>query len=177
MSIEEYALRISGKVEGEYTTQTPEEISDILTNYGNDVLSNVTEIKSTVARSENMSFAEKEFWALVEDNEAMAYLGLYYAEKIMGAAELRIYNETEDTAWQESSIDHLKKAAAYFEQYANIISGNYVPQFLSRVGYYNVNEILEEVKKDISVAERWKPRYIAPSYVPPSKSEYFGNDY
>lgn len=176
MSIEEYALRISEKLDGEYTTQTPPEIADILTNYGNSVLSKVAEIRATVTPSAEVSSSEKEFWALVDDDEAMAYLGLYYAEKIMGAVELRIYNETEDTARKGSSIAHLKKAAEYFEQYANIISSNYVPQFLARVGYYDVNAILEEVQKDVTTAEKWKPRYIAPSYVPPSKSDYFGNN-
>ena len=174
MSIEEYALRISNKDDSEYTTQTPQEISDILAGYGNDVLAKVGQIRSDVQSSENMSFAEKEFWALVSDDEAMAYLGLYYSEKIMGAVELRIFNDTKDETWKESSVNHLQKAAEYFTNYAGIISDNYVPQHLARVGHFDINEILESVRKDVQVAENWKPKRITPSWNPPSKSEYFG---
>lgn len=174
MSIEEYALRIATGEDSPYTTQTPQEISDILAGYGNNVLKMTAEIRAKGAPSESMPFSEREFWALVSDDEAMAYLGLFYAEKIMGAVELRVYNETKDTKWQESSVAHLEKAAEYFGKHAEIISANYVPQQLSRVGYYDINQILEEVKGDIKIAAEWKPRKLTASWTPPSKSDYFG---
>ena len=174
MSIEEYALRIATEDDSAYTTQTPQEISDILSKYGNDVLNSIAKLRENVLPSSEMSFAEKEFWALASDDEAMAWLGLYYSEKIMGAVDLRVFNETQESSWQESSIAHLEKAAEYFGKYAEIISSNYVPQQLSRVGSYNVNDILESVIKDVSTAGKWKPRKIEPGYNAPSKSEYFG---
>ena len=106
----------------------------------------------------------------------MAYLGLYYSEKIMGAVELRVFNDTKDESWKESSVAHLQKAAEYFAAYAGIISENYVPQHLARVGHFNINEILESVNKDVEIAEKWKPKRITPSWNPPSKSEYFGGN-
>ena len=176
MSIEEYAMRIASGDSSPYTTQTPKEISDILAGYGNEVLSRTAGLKADVAQSRNMSLPEREFWALVSDDEAMAWLGLYYSEKIMAAIDLRVYNETEDTSWQDSSIAHLEKAAEYFRRYAEIISANYVPQHLARVGSFDVTNILESVIKDIDSAKKWKPKKLTSSWNPPSNTEYFNKD-
>ena len=176
MSIEEYAIRLATGDDSPYTTQTPQEVSDTLAGYGNDVLKRVGQIHEEVKPSRKMPFAEKEFWALVSDDEAMAYLGLYYSEKILGAVDLRVYNETKDTKWQDSSVSHLEKAAEYWQKYAAIISANYVPQHLSRVGYFNVSEIAEEVQKDIEIAKKWKPKKITSSVYAPSNTEYFNKD-
>lgn len=174
MSIEEYCMRQTGAVENEPTeAMTPYEVAERLTDYGTRTLALVEEIRTTVPRSEEMSFAEREFWALVDDNEAMAYLGLYYAEKILGAVELRLFNDTKEDSWKESSVTHLEKSAEYFGEHARIISANYIPQYLARVGYYNVNDVLAEVEKDVDIARKWRPKTIQPSWNPPSKSTYF----
>ncbi len=176
MSIEEYAIRIAQNDDSPYTTQTPQEISDILTGYANEVLAGVADIRASVKPSKNLTVDEKNYWALVSDDEAMAYLGLFYAEKIMGAVELRVYNETQDTKWQDSSVAHLQKSADYFGKYAEIISSNYVPQYFARVGYFDVMQIYEGVKKDVTTAQKWKPMKITSSYAPPSKNDYFGDN-
>ena len=174
MSIEEYCMRQTGAIENEPTeAMTPLEVAEKLTDYGTRTLEKVNEIRTGVTRSENMAFAEREFWALADDDEAMAYLGLYYAEKILGAVDLRLFNDTKEEAYRESSVAHLEKSAEYFAEYAGIISANYIPQFLARVGYYNVNDILDGVRKDVDVARKWRPKTIQPSWNPPSKSTYF----
>ena len=94
----------------------------------------------------------------------------------MGAVDLRVYNETEDTKWQDSSIAHLEKAAEYFRRYAEIISANYVPQHLARVGSFDVMKILESVEKDIDSARKWKPKKLVSSWNAPSNTEYFNKD-
>ena len=109
----------------------------------------------------------------VPPEEAMAYLGLFYAEKILGAIDIRIFNETKDESYRESSVAHLEQSADYFDQYAEIISANYEPQRLARVGDFDVNAIAESVREDVTIAEEWKPRTIRPSYRPPHKSDYF----
>ena len=176
MSIEEYALRIANSDEGEHSTTTPAEISGILAGYGNDVLDKVAKIRDEVKPSKKMSFPEKEYWALVSDDEAMAYLGLYYSEKILGAVDLRVFNETKDTKWQDSSVSHLETASGYWQKYAAIISANYVPQYLARVGYFDVSEITSGVLKDIETARKWKPKKITSSVYAPSNTEYFNKD-
>ena len=176
MSIEEYALRIANADNNPYTTVTPEEISEILAGYGNDVLDMIEKMRTGETASVKMSFPEKEFWALVSDDEAMAYLGLYYSEKITGAVELRVFNETQETCWQDSSVAHLEKAAHYWQKYAGIISLNYVPQHLARVGYFNVADITSGVLKDIETAQKWKPKRITSSVYAPSNTEYFNKD-
>ena len=176
MSIEEYAIRIATDEKSPYTTQTPEEVSGILAQYGNGVLSKINELRSTVKASGKPGLSEKEFFALASDDQTMAYLGLYYSEKIMGAVDLRVYNETEETKWQDSSIAHLEKAAEYFRRYAEIISANYVPQHLARVGSFDVMKILESVEKDIDSARKWKPKKLVSSWNAPSNTEYFNKD-
>ena len=103
----------------------------------------------------------------------MAYLGLFYAEKILGAIDIRLFNETKDESYRASSVKHLEQSAAYFDTYAKIISANYEPQRLARVGYFDVNAIAEEVHENVNIAKKWKPRTIRPSYRPPDKSSHF----
>ena len=114
----------------------------------------------------------KNFWLQVEDNEAMAYLGLYYSEKMVAAIELGFSMSLRMNP-QESCITHLELAENYFTEYAALISKNYVPQHMARVGSFDINFILEEVKKDIDKAKSWKPRKLGRSFNPPSKTEYY----
>jgi hypothetical protein len=105
----------------------------------------------------------------------MSYLGLFYSEKILGAIDLRKLNESQDEAYRTTAVEHLQKSAKYFDKYAEIISSNYVPQQLSRVGGFNVLDIAQSVHKDVQISETWKPRKITSSYKAPSKEEYMGS--
>ena len=106
----------------------------------------------------------------------MAYLGLFYAEKILGAIDIRLFNETEDESYRTSSVAHLEQSAEYFDQYAEIVSANYPARQLARVGYYDINVIAEEVHADVEIAQEWKPRTIRPSYRPPDKEDYLRDE-
>ena len=173
MSIEEYAFRLAEGNDSEPVTETPIQVAENLRTYASETLALTASIRETLPTSDTMTFAEREFWALVADDEAMAYLGLYYAERIEGAIEIRVFNETGDAQWQRKSVAHLEKSAAYFGQYAKIISTNYIPQFLARVGYFNVNDILASVQKDVSIAQKWTHKDLPKSWNPPAKSNYF----
>lgn len=173
MSIEEYSLHVANGEEMTDGRQTPPEIAAILASYGTTVLEMIDQLDPDQLLTDGSSFTQKEFRILALDDRAMAYLGLYYSEKILGAVDLRIFNETKEEAWRESSVAHLEKAAEYFEQYAAIINANYVPQHLARVGSFDVMEILEEVRKDVGIAQKWRPKKIQPSWNAPSNTEYF----
>jgi hypothetical protein len=171
--IENYALDIVEGVEISPDKETPYTASEKLKIMAGNVLEKTAKIREEVSQSKKMGILEKNFWLQVEDNEAMAYLGLYYSEKMVAAVELRLFNELKDESYRESCITHLELAENYFTEYAALISKNYVPQHMARVGSFDINFILEEVKKDIDKAKSWKPRKLGRSFNPPSKTEYY----
>lgn len=96
---------------------------------------------------------------MLTDQAAIAYLGFYYAEKISAAADLRMYNELEDERCREDSIVHLETALEYWNQYASAFSSQYLPQRFSRLfAHVDPVELIEDVERDISIAERWRFR-------------------
>lgn len=77
------------------------------------------------------------------DIEAMAHLGNYYAEKIR-AADAKGQNP-------EQAIEHLNKALAHWENYAEIGKRQYGPQLLSRAGWADWDQGYENALKDIAL--------------------------
>lgn len=173
MSIEEYAVtQANGEELDVAGRMLPTEVAEELRTLSENVLNDVAALRTSGGPSDDMTFAQREFWALVDDNEAMAYLGLFYAERVLGAIDIRLFNDTEKETYRESAVVHLEQSAGYFDRYAEIISANYEPQQLARVGYYDINAIDEEVHGDVKTAQEWKPRTIRPSYRPPDKEDY-----
>lgn len=173
MAIETYCLALKNGEELDPSLVTPVQTADKLRQIGEDVLSNVSRIRSEVKESKKQSYGEKYFWNLLADDEALGYLSLYYSEKILGAVDLRMYNETEDKALQDSSVAHLEASYENWLKYVEIVREHYVVQHFARLGDFDVAEISKSVKADIDVARNWKPRYLAPTYVVPSKGDYF----
>ncbi|MBQ3829823.1 MAG: hypothetical protein II813_02730 [Spirochaetales bacterium] len=171
MSVEEYAIRVASGIEtAEDGRQLPTEAAQNLRSYAEAVLATVNELNSNPSKAN--TFSQKEFQKLATDDEAMAYLGLFYSERILGSIDIRIYNETQDESYRGSSVEHLLASAEYFDRYADIISSNYVPQQLSRVGYFNVTDIAKSVHDDVDIARTWKPKKLSSSYKAPSKDDY-----
>ncbi len=177
MSIEEYALALAaGEIPDAQGRMLPTEVAEALRTCAEGVLDKVEQLRAADGPGDSMTYAQHEFWALAEDDEAMAYLGLFYAEKILGAIDIRLFNETEDESYRTSSVAHLEQSAEYFDQYAEIVSANYPARQLARVGYYDINVIAEEVHADVEIAQEWKPRTIRPSYRPPDKEDYLRDE-
>jgi hypothetical protein len=82
------------------------------------------------------------------DYEAMAHLGDYYAEKIMGATELALGHN-------EPAIHHLEAALDHWKKYAAVATAQYKPQLLTRVGFVDLNAITASVAKDVEIARGW----------------------
>ena len=173
--IETYCLALKNGDEIDPELVTPIETAEMLRQIGEGVLANVAKIRSEVKQSKKMSYGEKYFWNLLSDDEALGYLALYYADKILGAVDLRMYNETEDKSYQDSSVAHLEASYESWVKYATIVRNNYVPQHLARLGDFDVMALCKEVAADIEIARTWKPRYIPATYVVPSKGEYFSS--
>ncbi|MBR0520829.1 MAG: hypothetical protein IJJ95_05790 [Spirochaetales bacterium] len=175
LPIETYCLALKNGDEIDPNLVTPVQTAEKLTQIGTEVLANVAKIRSEVKQGKKMSYGEKYFWNLLSDDEAIGYLALFYAEKMLGAVDLRMYNEMEDTSYQDSAVAHLEASYQNWLKYAAIVRANYVVQHLARLGDFDVAEIAKEVEADIKVAKTWKIRPLPATYVVPSKGEYFNS--
>ena len=98
---------------------------------------------------------------MVLDSTSFANLGKYYAAKYEGVLELRFYNDTKDTAHKDKAVAKLTEAVPHWEAYANDMIARYTDNVrLSRAGIFSFSDVTEEVKKDITDAQNWKPRSL-----------------
>ena len=95
------------------------------------------------------------------DCEAMAHLGNYYAEKILGAADLAMFDPSSKAAQQASAIAHLEAALEHWKKYAAVATRQYKPQRLGRLGLVvDLTELTPKVEADIDLAKAWRANTI-----------------
>ncbi len=87
----------------------------------------------------------------------MAHLGRYYAEKIWGACDLAMFDQTRRRVDQASAIDHLESARDAWRRYAAVRDAQYVPNFFNRIGWVDVTALIARTEEDIAIARAWKP--------------------
>jgi hypothetical protein len=87
----------------------------------------------------------------------MSHLANYYAEKILAATDLALYDKTNDSGQQASAVRHLESALAHWKKYASAYSKQYKPQLLNRVGYVDIPALVTKVEEDVRIAKEWKP--------------------
>ena len=146
--------KISGADTSDYVTAF--DIVDSLRSYGNRALEILKELRAEGKAPENNA----EYTILLDDQEAMAKLALYYAEKDNGALMLRMYNDTSDTSYKDAAVESLTKALEYWKEYAELFQKHYTDELLSRVGWMRISTLEEQVAKDIEIAQNWKIRKI-----------------
>lgn len=112
-------------------------VADEIEGHAAFVLESIAELKKIDG--------DKTWKCTLGDIEAMAHLGNYYAEKIR-AADLKEKNPGQ-------AIDHLKKAAAHWENYAAIGKRQYVPQLLSKGGWADWQQGYENALRDVSLLQ------------------------
>lgn len=173
ISIEDYCLAKAAGEAIDPELVTPVQTAQMLKEYGEKVLANVEKIRAEVKQPKNPTDGQKYFWCLLEDDEALAYLSLYYSEKFLAAVDLRIYNETKDESFHESAVQHAVNSSNYWNQHAAIISRNYVVEHLARLGDFDVNALAKLVEEDIDFARNWKPRNLPRSFNAPAKGDFF----
>jgi hypothetical protein len=100
----------------------------------------------------------KELRLTLGDLKAMAHLGNFYAEKILGATDLALFDKTSQAAHQDSAVRHLEMAVQHWKKYAAIATSQYRPQLLTRIGYVDLNALTEKVRQDVAIAREWKPQ-------------------
>ncbi len=119
------------------------------------------ELKSNAAKAlqlvaEMPPVRNRELRYTLGDFAAMAHLGNYYAEKILGSTELALFDRTGKPERKESAVKHLRAALEHWRKYAAAASAQYKPQLLTRVGYFDVNQITVKVEQDLAVAQAWR---------------------
>jgi hypothetical protein len=100
---------------------------------------------------------DAELQKTVNDCEALAFLGRYYAAKIRGACALALFDAKGDKAEQDNALRHLTDALAQWKNYAAIRDAHYVPALYNRVGYVDITALTEKVAADLDISRDWKP--------------------
>jgi hypothetical protein len=129
---------------------TPLQVAAALERYAASTLALVAELRPSGQNN-------KELRLTLGDYEAMAHLGNYYAEKILGAAQIALFDRGGDPARKQAAVGHLKTALGHWNRYASIAGAQYKPQLLNRVGYVDLKALAAKVSADIQMAEDWKP--------------------
>jgi hypothetical protein len=93
----------------------------------------------------------------INDCEALASLGRYYAAKIRGACALALFDANSDKSEHNQSLRHLGDALTHWKRYAAIRDAHYVPALYNRVGFVDVTALTGKVAADLDIARDWKP--------------------
>ena len=101
--------------------------------------------------------ADAELQKNLDDCEALAWLGRYYASKIRGACALALFDQDGNKFEHEAALRHLAAALAHRNNYAAICDADYVPAPYNRVGHVDLTALTEKAAADLDVARTWKP--------------------
>ncbi len=103
---------------------------------------------------------------LVDDLEAMAWLGRYYADKIRGATRLAEFRHTRDAVRKAEAVAALEHAVGAWRRYASLAASRYRPQVLARGWTLDHLALTREVEEEVRTvrAMSWEPP--APRPVP-----------
>lgn len=95
---------------------------------------------------------DKELAATLGDVEAMAHLGSYYGEKILGAVALHAFRTSDDAKRRAAAVAHLSEAVGHWQRYAAVAGAAYRPQLLARTRRLDFAAALADVKRDVEIA-------------------------
>jgi hypothetical protein len=146
IGIKEYYNSLAGN--SKITGITPPEIAEKLKKVSDNALEHLTGIKGQ----------DPELIQTVEDIKAMAELGYYYSNKIVGATNKYLASKATDQQKKNSYINeavrNLERASENWKKYSQIIGSHYKPQYLNRMqGIVDISAIQSEVEKDLEIAK------------------------
>jgi hypothetical protein len=133
--------------------KTPLEVAAALKSYADGTLPQLPALRKSQGSNKDLRLT-------LGDIEAMAHLSNYYAEKILGAADLALFDNSGQSDQQASAIRHLTAASEHWKRYAAVYSKQYKPQLLNRVGFIDIPALQTKVDADIEIARRWQPGTI-----------------
>lgn len=132
------------------TDTTPLEIADALDGASVTTLTSLEALRAAAKE-------DAELQKTVNDCEALAHLGRYYASKIRGSCALSLFDSNSDKHEHDAALRHLSEALTHWKQYAAIRDAHYVPALYNRVGYVDVTALIEKVAADLDIARNWNP--------------------
>jgi hypothetical protein len=148
---------------------TPLEIAALLTTHASQALGALPHLRNDNARRISNT---KEYTATLNDIEAMAHLGLYYAAKIRGACDLALYDKTGNIQQQSTAVGHLESALKHWQDYATVYTRQYVqPVLYNRTGWVDIPKLADQVVVDVQLARAWKAGTINEGQVKRSGTE------
>lgn len=157
MSIPDYVAAVQAG-QTEFTLQTPVQAADALETYATQALAIVEDLLKNEPAAYTGA-AEKEFYNMVKDQQMQAVMGLYYAEKIWAAVDVRTYNATADTSYQDSAVAHLERGLELWKEYAALFDARYQPMLMGRLQLApDPTELIADAEKDISAVQKWRIR-------------------
>ncbi len=127
---------------------TPWQVADSLNIFADKALAMVPALKHKRNSAELAN--------LIDDIEAQAYLGKYYAVKIEAATELALLKASKDEQHREKAVLKLKKGIEFWTKYTEISEQNYKPQMLARTKELDWRMWLEAVKNDVAMAQNMR---------------------
>ncbi len=148
LCIRDWRARLTARQPMEQTT--PLEIADALDGAAAETFAALDALREAAKE-------DAELRKTVNDCEALAWLGRYYASKIRGACALALFDANGDKFEHDAALRHLGDALTHWKQYAAIRDAHYVPALYNRVGYVDVTALTEKVAADLDIARNWKP--------------------
>lgn len=148
LCIRDWRQRLTGREP--MTETTPLEIAASLESAASDTFAAIAVLCEAAKE-------DPELQKNLNDCEALASLGRYYASKIRGACALALYDLNEAPFEHEAALRHLTEALAHWKQYATIRDAHYVPALYNRLGFVDVTALTENVAADLEIARDWKP--------------------
>jgi hypothetical protein len=148
LCIRDWRDRLAGRQPMGQTT--PLEIADALNGAAAETMSALDSLRAAGQQ-------DAELQKTVNDCEALAWLGRYYAAKIRGACALALFDLNGDPFERDAARRHLGEALNHWKHYAAIRDAQYVPARYNRVGYVDVTALTAEVAADVDIARRWQP--------------------
>lgn len=144
---------------------TPPQVAEMLRTSAADALRLVSELRRFEGNN-------KELRLTLGDSEAMAHLGNYYAEKILGASDLALFDQNGNSDLKRSAIGHLEAALDHWKKYAAVATSQYKPQKLGRIGYVvDLNALTPKVREDVAIAGDWRQGSVPGDGEGPAKGD------
>jgi hypothetical protein len=129
----------------------PLEVADRLEGYGTRALQLTARARGHVERG------TKEFACTDADLTAYGNLGIYYAEKLRGAAHLARFLFGADSLEQKEAVAHLELAMKAWRGVVAATENHYLPHEVWLFGQFDWKRYLPDVEADIRIAREAKP--------------------
>ena len=136
----------------------PLEVADRLEQYGRRTLEAAARARGHVERGKN------EFACTEADLTAYGNLGIYYAEKLRGAAHLARWMFGADGQEQQQAVAHLELALKAWRGVVAATENHYVTHEVWLFGQFDWKRYLPDVEADIRIARETKPMRAGSTY-------------